>query len=319
MLNSLENLVTTFGGCSSQRVWGPYDLFDHLKIGFPGIQDIDSVVGRQSLVYSMHGWRIGSLGFVAGEHSALMAKGGYDSSGMSINFLFSGSQTYKQVDLIQARPMEGAVLLNHEPAWVKTTHTHSMGVFFDPERAVKISGVMFSGSQIYLNLQPRYIVFGPAQARFVRRLPNLLAALKLHPRDAEDTVYRFLARLLICGDQHFSKSLLRQEAKQVAIDHACAFMRERISDDITLTEIEEASGLSARSLQLGFKQRFGCGPKFWLTQLRLELAYGALQRDSSARPISEIAEHFGFHHMGRFSALFRARFGIPPSHVRALR
>lgn len=316
MVKDLERLLVAYGGSHKPRVWGLYDLFDHLKVGFPGLQEIDRFGADQSLLYSMHGWRIGSLGFVAGEHSALQARGGYDASGMSINFLFDGQQTYQQLDLIHALPFEGAVLLNDQPAWVRASQTNSLGIFFDPLRVVRTSEVMCSSPQVTIDLRPRYITFKPFQVRYVRQLPNLLASLRSYPKDAEDTVYRFLARLFITGEESVQKSTLRQELRKESIDRACAFMRERIGDDITLTEIEEVSGLSSRLLQLGFKERFGCGPKVWLTRLRLELAHGVLVRSGNMLSIAEVASNHGFRHQGRFSILFRSRFGYLPSRAR---
>jgi transcriptional regulator GlxA family with amidase domain len=90
-------------------------------------------------------------------------------------------------------------------------------------------------------------------------------------------------------------------------------MRQHIGQDLTMTEIEHVAGLSERNLQLAFKARFGCSPKAWLTQLRLELAFDALSRSGATGVVHEIANQFGFRHMGRFSHLFRIRFGVNPS------
>lgn len=312
MRSDLKNLVAAYGGTQRDSVWNVYDLFDHLKVGFPGLLDLERGKAHQPLKYAMHGWQIGSLGLVAGEHSALQAKGGFDHAGLSVNLIFEGRHTIHQTELIDARPLEGAVLLNGEPAWVRADHTNSLGIYFSPERLLRVAQIMLSEEVPKINLRPRYVAFSGNTRRTVEQLPNLLAALKLYPNDAEDTIYRFLVRLLT-DISPARKSISRRVANRESIDRACAFMRQQIGEDLTMTEIEQIAGLSERNLQLAFKARFGCSPKAWLLQLRLELAFEALSRSDAAGAIHEIANRFGFRHMGRFSHLFRIRFGVNPS------
>jgi len=308
----LINLVSAYGGEQRDSIWNVYDLFDHLRVGFPGLLDLERGEAHQPLKYAMHGWQIGSLGLVAGEHSALRAKGGFDHSGLSVNLIFEGRHTIHQTELIDARPLEGAVLLNGEPAWVKTDHTNSLGIYFSPEKLLGVAQIMLSDEIPQINLRPRYINFSGNMRRTVEQLPNLLASLKLYPNDTEDTIYRFLVRLL-ADISPVRKSVSRRAANRESVDRACAFMRQHIGQDLTMTEIEHVAGLSERNLQLAFKARFGCSPKAWLTQLRLELAFDALSRSGATGVVHEIANQFGFRHMGRFSHLFRIRFGVNPS------
>jgi AraC-like DNA-binding protein len=310
--SDLKNLVSAYGGGQQDSAWNVYDLFDHLKVGFPGLLDLERGEVRQPLKYAMHGWQIGSLGLVAGEHSALQAKGGFDHSGLSINLIFEGRHTIHQTELIDARPLEGAALLNGEPALVRTDHTNSLGIYFSPERLLRVAQIMLSEETPQINLRPRYVAFSCNMRRTVEQLPNFLAALKLYPNDAEDTIYRFLVRLLT-DISPTKKSVSRRVANRESVDRVCAFMRAQIGEDLTMTDIEHIAGLSERNLQLAFKARFGCSPKVWLTRLRLELAFEALSRSGAAGEIREIANRFGFRHMGRFSHLFRIRFGVNPS------
>lgn len=282
MRPDLINLVSAYGGAQRDSVWNVYDLFDHLKVGFPGLLDLERGETHQPLKYAMHGWQIGSLGLVAGEHSALQAKGGFDHSGLSVNLIFEGRHIIHQTELIEARPLQGAVLLNGEPAWVRTDHTNSLGIYFSPERLIRVAQIMLSEETPQIDLRPRYVAFSGNTRRTVEQLPNLLAALKLYPNDAEDTIYRFLVRLLT-DISPARKSVSRRVANRESVDRACAFMRQQIGEDLTMTEIEQITGLSERNLQLAFKARFGCSPKAWLLQLRLELAFEALSRSSCRR------------------------------------
>ncbi len=76
-----------------------------------------------------------------------------------------------------------------------------------------------------------------------------------------------------------------------AVDQAMAWMLARLDHPISLADLERQIGYSRRSLQLGFRQRVGCGPIQWLRRQRLILAHerittmaGLLRRGGSRSP-----------------------------------
>jgi AraC-like DNA-binding protein len=74
------------------------------------------------------------------------------------------------------------------------------------------------------------------------------------------------------------------------------------------------AGMSVRSLQEGFRRHVGCAPMSYLQQVRLARAQEALRRADPLRvTVSAIAHRWGFAHLGRFAAAYRARFGESPS------
>lgn len=79
---------------------------------------------------------------------------------------------------------------------------------------------------------------------------------------------------------------------------------------LTLEDVARAAGISARGLQLAFRQFRGTTPLGWWRDRRLERAHGDLLAGRGT--VTEIALTWGFAHLGRFSESYRARYGLCP-------
>ena len=60
------------------------------------------------------------------------------------------------------------------------------------------------------------------------------------------------------------------ENTQHALDLLCQHLRNNLIKRFTMSDLEELSGLSARTLQYQFKNQFGCSPMRWIAQQRLD-------------------------------------------------
>nr|WP_275403865.1 helix-turn-helix domain-containing protein [Pseudonocardia acidicola] len=82
----------------------------------------------------------------------------------------------------------------------------------------------------------------------------------------------------------------------------------------TLAELAEIAHLSVRRLQDMFRHRTGTSPMRYLETVRLRHAHDDLRRaDPATETVSRIAVRNGFPHLGRFAAVYRANYGVPPS------
>ncbi len=81
---------------------------------------------------------------------------------------------------------------------------------------------------------------------------------------------------------------------------------------ISLSDLEQRSHYSRRSLQHAFKERFGCGPMQWLRRQRLAKARSLLMQPGS-HILSEVALSCGYLTVASFSRDYTARYGEPPS------
>ena len=97
------------------------------------------------------------------------------------------------------------------------------------------------------------------------------------------------------------------------IRQAVDYMRANLHLPITMTDIASAVGISGRSLQLGFRRHCEISPAYYLRRIRLDAVYAELSSPDNMLPVNEVALKWGFTHMGRFAAQYRATFGVAPS------
>jgi len=88
-----------------------------------------------------------------------------------------------------------------------------------------------------------------------------------------------------------------------------------LHEPISLSDLEQRSHYSRRSLQIAFKQRFGCGPMQWLRRQRLAKARSLLENPARWGSIFEVALACGYLSQACFSRDFHSRYGEPPSAV----
>lgn len=96
------------------------------------------------------------------------------------------------------------------------------------------------------------------------------------------------------------------------VKRAQDFIRENAALPIALSDIAEASGVGARALQVAFKRSYGISPMHALTRERLRRARLDLERREAQTSVTDVALRWGFSHLGRFSADYRAEFGELP-------
>ena len=92
------------------------------------------------------------------------------------------------------------------------------------------------------------------------------------------------------------------------------FLHASFGDDLNLAELAREACLSPYHFHRAFLQAFGRTPHRYRTELRLARARRLLE--TTLMTVTEICGAVGFESGASFSALFRQRFGVPPSGVR---
>ena len=83
---------------------------------------------------------------------------------------------------------------------------------------------------------------------------------------------------------------------------------------IRVSELSREAGINERSLYRLFNERYGVSPKSYLNKLRLNGARYELKHASKSKiKIIEIANSWGYWHMGQFAADYKMLFGELPS------
>lgn len=96
---------------------------------------------------------------------------------------------------------------------------------------------------------------------------------------------------------------------QVATD----FIESHLEDSLTVADIAAAAGVSVRALQRGFREHHGATPFGYVQQRRLAVTRRDLLNAGESETVADIAYRWGFTHLSRFAAAYRARYGETPS------
>ncbi len=91
--------------------------------------------------------------------------------------------------------------------------------------------------------------------------------------------------------------------------HIAAFPRE----PLTVRDLCRATGASERTLSRAFVEHFGLSPKAYLRARRLHGVRGELRRGSPGTKVVDVANDWGFWHLGQFASDYRRLFGELPS------
>ncbi len=102
---------------------------------------------------------------------------------------------------------------------------------------------------------------------------------------------------------------VRTRAVRLALD--C--MKNNLGDNVPISEICASTGVSWRTLDRGFREQFGIGPKAYLNRFRLGRVRAALLRKRSDKSVADAANEWGFWHMGQFARDYQRMFGELPS------
>jgi AraC-like DNA-binding protein len=134
---------------------------------------------------------------------------------------------------------------------------------------------------------------------------------------AEALLFRFLLSQPNSQSTLFSAASRSAEPRHVR--RAAEYIDTHFEQPITIAELTRVTGVSARSLQLGFQKHRGCSPLDFVRARRLERARVLLLTSDSVETVSEVAQLTGVGHLGRFSIRYRMRFGESPTHTLARR
>lgn len=98
-----------------------------------------------------------------------------------------------------------------------------------------------------------------------------------------------------------------------ALEYLDAFPQEVIS----VEQLCQASACSMSTLERAFRERFGVSPKRYLVMSRLSGVRYALLEGAQELSVGQVANKWGFWHMGQFALDYRLQFGELPSETLA--
>ena len=172
-----------------------------------------------------------------------------------------------------------------------------------------------------LRLLPQQVAGAPTEAlvqgllpllQVCRRKPGVLAGLGV-----EDLFYRLSVMLLRPDlfEQPPAAAAGDAGSRRRCLGPLCEYIVAHLSDTITLSTLERFSGLSARTLQLAFREVHGCSPMSWVREQRLQRVRRGLL-GARHETVEALARAAGFQAMPPFFLAYRRRFGETPGQTR---
>ena len=248
----------------------------------------------------------------------------------SINLILSGSITYRasgrEYRIAQGQPFFYGPTLDYS-----YITNHYNGVVFDIEvnrlqaTAASMLGMRVPSHRLVTALSEfkTLTMDGGRTSQLIKRLarslrfledPDCLLSLDIPYLQIDDLIYRHLALLLLPRNLLIPPNSADTPPSHDRIfEELLEWIRENLSAPLNLTELEQRSGYSRRSLQNMFQRRFGCGPIQWIRRHRLEQAQQALLNPNPGDSVTSVARRFGFNSLTVFSRDFTRAYGMNPS------
>lgn len=135
-------------------------------------------------------------------------------------------------------------------------------------------------------------------------------------RQADAIVETVLLTLLSEFPHNYSAAFAGAPAARSShrkVDRATAVIKQRYAEQLRLGDLAVESSMSVRSLTQQFREVHGTSPMKYLQDVRLCAARMKLAESPDERSVTRVALDCGFSSVGRFAALYRARFGELPS------
>lgn len=123
-----------------------------------------------------------------------------------------------------------------------------------------------------------------------------------------------LSALLQVLDQEKPRQRIDPSRGQHALDHVIEYVQANPDSPIRITDLCALSGVAERTLRYLFRKGLGLSPKSFLVGRRLYGVHRELWHSaSSTTRVADLANKWGFWHMGQFAADYRKLFGELPS------
>jgi AraC-like DNA-binding protein len=144
----------------------------------------------------------------------------------------------------------------------------------------------------------------------------MASASRVHPMmRLDDLILRLLVMLLVPQLLDGSEIDADRQPSDSGFPQSdlLEWLLAHLDTPISLSQIEQRSCYSRRSIQAMFNKRFGCGPMQWLRRQRLERALALLQDPPATATVAAVAQACGYLSPAAFSRDFVTRYGIRPS------
>ena len=107
-----------------------------------------------------------------------------------------------------------------------------------------------------------------------------------------------------------------QVVRSRAVYRALEIIEADLEGGVSIRDVAKRSGMGRRTLEYAFRDRFGVSPKSFINTQRMIQTRRELRNRTDDILIADIANHWGFWHMGQFARDYARQFGELPSQTR---
>ncbi|MGW5570316.1 AraC family transcriptional regulator [Nocardia thailandica] len=138
-----------------------------------------------------------------------------------------------------------------------------------------------------------------------------VSTMPLACRELESTL---MTQILLTAPSQLTPALTGSAPSigHTRVREAVAYIHAHPDADISTAELAARAGVTARALQLAFRDAVGMSPSAYVRSVRLDRVRDELS-SGRAVSVSDAAMRWGFFHLGRFARHYRERFGELPS------
>ena len=239
----------------------------------------------------------------------------------SLYFRLSGSSEYRVPGRVfVTSPSCGAFWPGLHPVQVRTNENwHVFGTRFSTAAIqVELSHLLERHIVRPIDFDPM-VNFDHGAGRIVKRmLTQLYEQAGQHEKSGHGMrqIERSLVTLILEGLRHNYSKFVNGPERSIApwqVRIVEEFILENADQPLFLGDLAVIGGVTARSLQYAFRRHRGCSPMEFLRRIRLERVRDELAHATPDTTVTSAAMRWGFLHLSRFAAEFRARFNENPS------
>ncbi|BDV34948.1 AraC family transcriptional regulator [Methylocystis iwaonis] len=187
-------------------------------------------------------------------------------------------------------------------------------------QAERLTGLPFSGTPFH-GMVTAFDLSDPLYATLARNMKLIMSeilaleatGLGQLARAGYDETLQTLATAALFPAVARKINAAGRDTSPPPIRKARDYIKAHAAEPVELSRLAASLGMSMRTLQDNFKKSYGCSPRDYLMECRLENARDRLTLAGDAASVIEIAMDCGFPDHGQFSSKYRARYGELPS------
>ncbi|MGW1212476.1 AraC family transcriptional regulator [Streptomyces sp. NPDC002499] len=216
---------------------------------------------------------------------------------------------------------------------IRRSHDTDMRILRIPrpvvDKAIELRGISVDQS-VPVRFAPAIDVRCPGSQGWLRALHAFAEAMKSGLLACSPLGTRHFEQLLVHGlldsqPSNISESLRRSSrhaALPSALRRAMTYCEEHAGEPLSTADMALAARLSLPALRAAFRAHLGTTPLTYLRRVRLDSAHRDLLAIAEGRDdgtVTDVALRWGFVHLGRFAAFYKATYGTAPSKTAGLR